>query len=66
MIIRMLTKLTENFVSIKKDIETITMSQSEMNIVSKMKHTLEGSNSRLHKAEIESAIWKTGLQKTPN
>ena len=45
MVTMMLKELSENFNSIKKDIETIKKKQPEMqNTISEMKPTLEGIN----------------------
>lgn len=36
------------------------------NTITEVKNALEGINSRLDEVEIESVIWKTREQKTPN
>ena len=47
MVIRILRELSETFNSIKKDIQTIKMNQSEMkDIQTEMKYNLQGINSR--------------------
>ena len=52
LVIRMLSDFTENFNSIKKDMETIKKNQSEMkNILTKMKNNLQGLNSRVDEAK---------------
>ena len=59
MVIRMLKKLTdnykdlsENYISMKKEIETINKNQEKKkNKISEMKSTLEGITSRLEEAE---------------
>ena len=55
MVIKMpkeLTELSENYNSMKKEIETITKNQEEMNNkISEIKNTLEGITSRLDEAE---------------
>ena len=41
-----------NYISIKKDIETINQGQEKMkNIISELKNTVEGIKSRLNKTE---------------
>ena len=74
MVIRKLTKLTENYqklqgnyneitekyINMKKEIETTNKSQEEIkNTISELKNTVEGIKSRINEAEVESANWRT-------
>ena len=48
--------LTANYISMKKDIETINKRQEEMkNTISELKNTVEGIKSRLDEERIKSA-----------
>ena len=50
MVIRMLKELSGNYISMKKDIETMNKNQEEMkNTISEMKNTLKAIKRRLHK-----------------
>ena len=57
-------ELTSNYISMKKDIETINKSQKEMkNTISELKNTVEGIKSRLDEAvhwiiELEDTVGK--------
>ena len=47
MVIRMLKELSGNYISMKKDIQTMNKNQVEMkNTISEMNNTLEGTKSR--------------------
>ena len=53
-------ELTANYISMKKEIETINKGQQEVkNTISELKNTVEGMKSRLMKQRIGSAGWRT-------
>ena len=52
MLIRMLKELNENYISMKKNIETVNKKQLKMkNAICEMKNTLKGINERVDRAK---------------
>ena len=64
MVLRMLKELSGNYITMKKDIETLNNNQLEMkNAVSEMKNTLEAIKSRLDEAEDQNRELKCNVEK---
>ena len=67
MVIRMLKELSENYISMKKNIETMNKNHLEMNnAISEKKNTLKGIKSRLDEAEGQTSDLKYKVEISPN
>ena len=65
MVIRMLKELNENYISLKKDIETMNKNHLEIkNTIFDMKNTLEGIKCRLDEPEDQISNLENKVKKT--